>query len=95
MYSHCSVVVVLTVKIFLFASLREKMSVPPTKWSGVTCCKNSCGTLVENHYSKTFGNFDAEYKWSFRPLPVLVCYLDQCPKTSVWVGEVPPIPVFI
>ena len=48
---HWTATVTLAVVIF-FDSLRKKRSLSPTKKSGIACSKNSCGTLVENHWSR-------------------------------------------
>ena len=43
-HSHWTAIVVLAVVIFLFDTLREKRSTPPTKQSGTACFIKSRGT---------------------------------------------------
>ena len=45
-------IVALAVVTFLFDNLREKTSVPQTKYLGIACFKNSHGTPVENHWCR-------------------------------------------
>ena len=51
-YSQWMAIAVLAVVIFLFDNLREERSGPLIKQSGGACCKNSRGTLVDNHGSR-------------------------------------------
>ena len=47
-HSHQTAIVVLSVVNFSFDNLREKRSVPVTKWSIIACFKNSCSTPFQN-----------------------------------------------
>ena len=46
----------MTIVVLAADNLREKKSVPLTKWSGIACFKNSCGAQVYTGYSTQVGN---------------------------------------
>ena len=46
-HAQWAAIVVLAVVIFQFDNVREKRLGPLSKYSGIVCFKNSCGTPVE------------------------------------------------